>query len=448
MVATDGFGIAVAFVVAYLVRFGAQPPSVDLALLIGVAPLVVIGIFAGLHLYSAFRLATAEEFRRLIWGISVGITLIATASFWLRSSLPRMWIGLSWALSVALVVAGRRWWHHWIAGQRARGKLTFRTLVVGTNEEAEHLADVIRGDSLGFAPLGFVATGCDTNGGGELPVVGEIDRLREAIRETRADCVFVASSALSADQMRRVGRSSRLEGVEFRVSANLLGTHSTRISAQPLGGVMTLSVRPVRLSGFQAVVKRTLDVVGSSLVLLATLPAFAVIACAIRLNSRGPVLYRQVRLGRHLGAFTLLKFRTMVANADELRDGLRSRNEASAPLFKVRDDPRVSTVGRWLRRWSLDELPQLVNVLKGDMSLVGPRPPLPPEVARYEEWHLDRLEVRPGITGLWQVSGRSDTSFDDYVRLDLFYIENWSPAYDLFILAKTLPAVLSGRGSY
>jgi exopolysaccharide biosynthesis polyprenyl glycosylphosphotransferase len=211
---------------------------------------------------------------------------------------------------------------------------------------------------------------------------------------------------------------------------------------------MTLSVRPVRLSGFQAVVKRTLDVVGSLLALLAMLPVFVAIACAIRLTSGGPVLYRQVRLGRHVEAFTLLKFRTMVPNADDLRDGLLDLNEASEPLFKVRDDPRISTVGRWLRRWSLDELPQFVNVLKGDMSLVGPRPPLPQEVARYEEWHLDRLEVRPGITGLWQVSGRSDTSFDDYVRLDLFYIENWSPAYDLFILAKTLPVVMSRKGSY
>ena len=153
-------------------------------------------------------------------------------------------------------------------------------------------------------------------------------------------------------------------------------------------------------------------------------------------------------MGQHGRPFTLLKFRTMVHGADQMVDLLRERNEADGPLFKLRDDPRVTRVGRWLRRWSLDELPQLLNVLKGDMSLVGPRPPLPDEVRQYEEWHFDRLQVRPGITGLWQIKGRSDVSFNEYVTLDLFYIENWSLAYDLYIVLHTLRAVFSRRGAY
>jgi lipopolysaccharide/colanic/teichoic acid biosynthesis glycosyltransferase len=144
----------------------------------------------------------------------------------------------------------------------------------------------------------------------------------------------------------------------------------------------------------------------------------------------------------------MYKFRTMVRGAELLLAQLEERNEASGPLFKIRHDPRITRVGRWLRRYSLDELPQLFNVLKGEMSLVGPRPPLPKEVATYEDWHRDRLEVRPGITGLWQTGGRSELSFDDYVRLDLFYIENWSIIYDLFILFKTIPAVLMSRGAF
>jgi lipopolysaccharide/colanic/teichoic acid biosynthesis glycosyltransferase len=159
------------------------------------------------------------------------------------------------------------------------------------------------------------------------------------------------------------------------------------------------------------------------------------------------VLFRQDRVGRRGKAFVMLKIRTMVAGAEEMRGGLEGRNERAGPLFKVKDDPRVTPVGRFLRRWALDELPQLFNVLKGDMSLVGPRPPLRAEVVTYEDWHLDRLEVRPGITGLWQVSDKNQPSFDDCVRLDLFYIENWSLSYDLFLLAKTVPAILGGRGS-
>jgi len=187
-------------------------------------------------------------------------------------------------------------------------------------------------------------------------------------------------------------------------------------------------------------------VAGLGLLLLA--PLLVAVALAVKLTSPGPVVFRQERIGLRSRPFTLLKFRTMVVGADRLLDTLREHNEADGPLFKLRHDPRVTRVGRILRRYSIDELPQLVNVLKGEMSLVGPRPPLASEVARYEEWQLDRLEVRPGITGLWQVSGRSELSFEDYVRLDLFYVENWSIAYDLFILSKTIPLLVSARGAY
>jgi exopolysaccharide biosynthesis polyprenyl glycosylphosphotransferase len=212
--------------------------------------------------------------------------------------------------------------------------------------------------------------------------------------------------------------------------------------------VMTLSVNVLQLTRFQAAAKRACDVAISALGLLVLLPLFAAVAVAVKATSKGPVVFRQERVGLRGRPFTLLKFRTMVAGADRLLDELRGRNEADGPLFKLRKDPRVTRVGAILRRYSIDELPQLWNVLKGEMSLVGPRPPLAGEVALYEEWQHDRLEVRPGITGLWQVSGRSELSFEDYVRLDLFYVENWSIAYDLFILSKTVPLLVSTRGAY
>ena len=209
-----------------------------------------------------------------------------------------------------------------------------------------------------------------------------------------------------------------------------------------------LSLRPVRLTGTQAVVKRAFDVAVAGLGVLVLSPVMLVVAAAIRISSPGPALYRQTRVGHRGRPFTMLKFRTMKVGADTMVEDLRARHHVEDLMFKLADDPRVTPVGRILRRWSLDELPQLFNVIGGSMSLVGPRPPLPKEVTRYEDWQFDRLEVPPGISGLWQVSGRSDLSFDDCVRLDLFYIENWSLAYDLYILVKTVPVLVSRRGAY
>jgi len=301
---------------------------------------------------------------------------------------------------------------------------------------------------LGFRVVGYVRTklaGGNTNG---LPVFGDMDHLQEAIQVAGADCLFVASTAVTSEEMGKVAKAVRLEGVEVRVSANIANILSTRLDVQQVGHLMALSLKPVRLSGFQAAAKRTVDIVLSLVALLVSFPLWLTIAVAIKINSRGPVFHGQERVGQHGRRFRIVKFRTMVAGAEAMLEDLKPLNEATGPLFKLRKDPRVTRVGRWLRKWSLDELPQLWNVLKGEMSLVGPRPPLPNEVASYEDWHLDRLEVPPGITGLWQVRGRSELGFDDYVRLDLFYIENWSIAYDLFILVKTLPAVFGRKGAY
>jgi len=217
---------------------------------------------------------------------------------------------------------------------------------------------------------------------------------------------------------------------------------------QPLGGLTALSLHPVRLSGGQVVAKFTFDIVVSAFLLLVLSPVLLAIAVAVRLTSPGPVLFRQRRVGLRGRPFTILKFRTMRSGADRDVASLRSQHGVEDLMFKLKDDPRVTRVGRWLRRFSLDELPQLFNVIKGDMSIVGPRPPLPEEVARYEDWHFDRLEVPPGVTGLWQISGRADLSFDECVQLDVFYIENWSLVYELFILGKTIPVLLSRRGAY
>jgi exopolysaccharide biosynthesis polyprenyl glycosylphosphotransferase len=414
--------------------------------LIALTPVVALPIFAAFRLYSLPRLSPAEEFRRIPGAVSLSIAAFVVISYWSQTLPSRYWLAMTWVLGVVLVLASRRAWHWFMGRRRREGRLSFRTLVVGTNEEARRIARSMTGVN-GYTAAGFVCPTGDYVRLEGLPVY-ELEDLSQAIREVGAECVYVASTALGPQKMAGVTKALRDSEVEVRVSANISDILSTRLTLQQVGGLMALSLRPVRLSGAQAVAKRTLDLAAGVLAMVLLAPLWIVLYAAIKLDSRGPVFYRQERIGRHQRPFHMLKFRTMVVGADAMLDDLREQNEATGPLFKLRRDPRVTRVGRFLRRWSLDELPQLWNVLTGDMSLVGPRPALPEEVAAYEDWHLDRLEVPPGITGLWQVKGRSDLPFDDYVRLDLFYIENWSVGYDFYILAKTLPAVFAGRGAF
>lgn len=225
-----------------------------------------------------------------------------------------------------------------------------------------------------------------------------------------------------------------------------LVTSSVQIGSINALPVVTLVKTPMR--GLGLLFKRLIDIVGSGLLILLCLPFFAITALAIKINSKGPVIYRQARLGKNGKAFKMLKFRSMHERADDLLEQLEQKNEVAGIAFKMKNDPRVTKVGRFIRKYSIDELPQLFNVLKGDMSLVGPRPPLPYEVEKYGDWEWRRLEVLPGITGLWQVSGRSDLSFQQWMRLDIYYIENWSIGLDIKIMLKTIPCVLKGEGAY
>jgi exopolysaccharide biosynthesis polyprenyl glycosylphosphotransferase len=338
-------------------------------------------------------------------------------------------------------------WHSRFGRLRERGRLSFATVVIGENEEARRLLTIMSSPSFGFRPIGVVAAadvGIDIG----APVLGSIADLREVLAASGAECVFVAASAVDTEDLKAVARAARLADVEVRITATLPEVLASRLTVQPLGGLTAISLQPVRLSGGQVVAKFTFDILLSGCLLLVLSPVLLAIALAVKATSPGPILFRQRRIGLRGRPFTMLKFRTMRSGADRDVETLRLEHRVHDVMFKMKDDPRVTAVGRFLRRFSLDELPQLFNVIRGDMSLVGPRPALPEEVAKYEDWHLDRLEVPPGITGLWQISGRADLSFDECVQLDLFYIENWSLTYELFILGKTIPVLLSQRGAY
>ncbi len=272
----------------------------------------------------------------------------------------------------------------------------------------------------------------------------------DALAETGADTVAVGAwSDLSQADLRRL--SWQLEGtrVALVVAPSLTDVAGPRIHIRPVAGLPLLHVEQPEFTGGRRLLKGTVDRVSSTCLLLVIAPLLLAIAIAVRLTSPGPALFRQVRVGHGGEVFTLNKFRTMYVDAEAQLATLAGSNEASDGLmFKMRDDPRITPVGRWLRRFSLDELPQLLNIVKSDMSVVGPRPPLPHEVAHYGDDVRRRLLVKPGLTGLWQVSGRSDLSWDESVRLDLHYVENWSIALDLAILARTVAAVARRDGAY
>jgi len=319
--------------------------------------------------------------------------------------------------------------------QRTRGRWTHTVLAVGDDEHVRDLATQLERDRY----AGYQFVGCCAPEG-----------VHEALARTGADTVAVtASPGISSDVLRRLAWSLEGLGVDFVVAPALTNVAGPRIHIRPVAGLPLLHVEEPELTGGRQLLKSTVEVVVATLALLVLSPLLLVIALVVRLETHGPPLFRQVRVGRRGERFELYKFRSMVLDAEDQLDALLAANEADAGmLFKLRRDPRVTRVGRWLRRYSLDELPQLLNVVRGDMALVGPRPPLPGEVERDESDVRRRLLVKPGITGLWQVNGRSDLTWEESVRLDLYYVENWSLALDAMIIWKTLFAVLRGRGAY
>jgi exopolysaccharide biosynthesis polyprenyl glycosylphosphotransferase len=248
--------------------------------------------------------------------------------------------------------------------------------------------------------------------------------------------------------MQRLLHQCEKAGVIAQVVPDFFQMTRDHMQVEDLNGIPLISKRDIVITGWNLVVKRTFDVALSGLFALLISPLLLAVAIGIKLDTAGPIFFSQERVGRNGKTFRCYKFRSMVVNADAMVNELADRNEASGPLFKLRDDPRITRLGRLIRRYSIDELPQLWNVMRGEMSIVGPRPNLPEEVAQYQEWHRKRLLVSPGITGLWQVSGRSDLTFDEMVLLDIYYVENWNILLDINILLRSIPAVLRARGAY
>jgi exopolysaccharide biosynthesis polyprenyl glycosylphosphotransferase len=392
-----------------------------------------------------------DEYRRVarasvyFWG------LVAIASYMAKFELSRFVLAMSFLLGTFMLLAGR--WGARKLLHRARRRSTrwsHRVLVVGGRDEVNALvAELEREPYAGLKVVGACMPPGDAAEGSSVPVVGSLTSVPEAVAKMGIDTVAVtASRGLTSGVLKRLGWDLEGAGVDLVVAPALTDVAGPRVHVRPVSGLQLLYVEQPEFTGPTWAMKEAFDRALAAVALLALSPLLALIALTVRLTSSGPVIFRQVRVGRNGEVFTVYKFRTMVVDAERHLQALWERSEGNEVLFKMKSDPRVTKVGRLLRRVSLDELPQLANVLLGSMSLVGPRPALPNEAERYGRSTARRLLVKPGITGLWQVSGRSDLSWEDSVRLDLYYVENWSFAGDIQILWKTLSAVVRGHGAY
>ncbi len=353
------------------------------------------------------------------------------------------------SLGLAIVtVSSLRWLHTRVTGWLlARAGYRRRTLLVGSGRHLDQVAHALEeSPSGGIEPVGYISLTPRPDNG--LRSLGELAQLSDVLGAHRIQEVIIADPDFPQEQAVELVDVCHRRGVEVHVAPSTMEILIQRAEFVPGQSLPLFTLKPPVFEGVDFAVKRTFDALGATLLLVLLSPLLGAIALAVKLTSRGPVLYRSARPGMGGTPFDCLKFRTMQQGAEDAQEQLESLNEMDGALFKIRDDPRLTPVGRFLRRFSLDELPQLVNVVRGEMSLVGPRPLPLRDFAQLEEWHKKRYLVLPGITGLWQVSGRADLDFDDLVRLDFLYLERWSVSLDLVILLKTVPAVLMRRGAF
>jgi exopolysaccharide biosynthesis polyprenyl glycosylphosphotransferase len=439
-----------AFVLAFWARFIA-PDMTDVALgfeqytRIAVMVASVATVLCALH--GLLNLSRATEWwtqlQAIVSSVSTAMVLVMAASYFLGDqSFSRLWFATAWLIAIVLLVIWRSLAQYLYSLIRGAVASTKRVIIVGANRLGRELSEELQGE---YEVVGYVDNGSDLNTDLGAPLLGSIAQLEHLVQSYSVSEVIIALPANRREQVSRVIERGFRRPVTVKFVPELAGLLPQRFDVHEYGGRRYIGFAPMASVSW---IKRAMDLILVSAGLVVISPVLVAAAIAIKLDSRGPIFYRQQRVGKHGRTFWMFKFRSMIQDAEHHLELLRAQNEAIGPLFKMRADPRVTRVGGFLRRWSIDELPQLLNVLRGEMSLVGPRPPIPSEVDEYEDWQLGRLRAVPGLTGLWQVSGRSEVPFHDMVRLDLHYIRNWSLGLDFEILLRTIPAVLTNRGAY
>lgn len=467
LIVTDVFVVILALIAAQLVRLGRPDLAMgaaDFWVFSYYSLLSVIVAATWLALLAAYRTrsprivgAGVEEYRRVFSATLATVGVIAVGLMIFRPEYARGYLAVALPLGLVALLLSRSLCRRLLARKRIQGKCMQSVLAVGDARAVRSLVQSLnRGWWYGYSVVGVCLTGrpgggtFDVPGVGPLQVLGDEHHVHDAILKTNADTVALTTTDhLGPEGVRELSWDLDKLGVDLVVSPGVVDVAGPRLTMRPVAGLPLIHVEKPQYSGTKKLQKRAFDVCVSLTVLLGALPVMLLAALAIKLTSKGPVFYRSERIGLDGEPFQMIKFRTMVEGADKQLDQLIHINESvGGVLFKIREDPRVTRVGKLLRRYSIDELPQFINVLRREMSVVGPRPPLRREVDTYTDQVRRRLLVLPGITGLWQVSGRSDLSWEDSVRLDLSYVENWSISNDLLIAAKTIRTVAAGSGAY
>lgn len=469
LTATDAALVWLSFLLAHILRYqfelgGAVRPwdEEPFSIFAGKAQLFAALTVAVFFIRGLYRLSRSagflDEAVMVTGGVTTAMAGVILTAFLARFVPSRLVFIFAWAIAIVLLILRRgiaHWLRDWLWSKNIN---VDRVIVVGAGDNGRRLMQAMMGmPGLGYRLIGFVSDGPELEG---MPIatearmaqadrLGAIDDLDAIITAREVDQVIIALPGNDHERAFGIVEHCRSLMVDFKVVPDLLQLSLDRVDLGEVAGVPLIGMKDFAIRGGNYLIKRTLDIAIASVILVLAAVPMLLIAVCIKLDSPGPVLFRQTRVGKDGKRFTNLKFRSMAADADARRAELIARYpDLDFRLFKLKDDPRLTRSGRWLRRISFDELPQFIQVLRGEMSIVGPRPQLIEEVAGYEDWHKQRLLVTPGLTGLWQINGRSQLDFDDMVRLDLYYAEHWSPWLDFKIMLRTAPAVIAGRGAY
>lgn len=455
----DVFSTGFSLLIAFWIRYSIQP----VPYLSDLFSRYISILYVALPLwYVLFRLNGKYESHRTIttpkvlWivtkSVTEGIALLILITYFMKvTSISRTFILLFGALNILILVLEQALLRQFLYNLRARGYNFRRVLIVGTGQEAVSITRQIREHAeWGLKIIGFLTQNREEVGRGleGNEVVGTLGDLKEILVSRTVDEVHIALPLLDLNRVKQMLQTCEEQGIRTRVMMDLYSPAISKIHLEDFHGTPMLTFTSSPMETWEMFLKEVIDRAGSFVLLFLFFPLFFLFALLIKIDSRGPVFFVQERMGLHKRRFRMIKFRTMVDMAENMKPQLMERNALSGPAFKMRDDPRCTRVGRILRKLSLDELPQLFNVLKGEMSFIGPRPPVPEEVAQYKTWQHRRLSMKPGISGLWQVSGRNEVDFQTWMELDLAYIDNWSLKLDFQIFLKTFPAVLFGRGAF
>jgi len=462
-VGIDAILINIAFALAYYVRYNLQflrtvdpannvPLTAFVPFIVLLTALLLITYWQKDLYRNKRRLSALDELATIFDGTTTGIVLIIVLVFVYRPTFYSRAIFLYAGVFAIVLIGGVHWLKvgvlsHW----RKYGFGVARLLIVGAGEMARTIMRaVVANPQLGYEIVGFVDDDAikGSTDIGRFKALGAIDNLLQLLREKAIDEVIITLPWQYHRKIMNITSISERANIRARIVPDMFQMTLSRMDVTQMMGIPLIGLKQHTISGAGLMFKRSVGFTVALIGLVVLSPLMALIALAIKLESDGSAIFKQERVGKHGKRFGIYKFRSMVHDAEARKVELESLNEADGPLFKIKDDPRRTRVGRLIRKLSLDELPQLYNVLRGDMSLIGPRPNIPSEVEQYQEWHKRRLEVVPGITGLWAVSGRSELAFDEMILLDIYYIENWSPLLDLKIALQTIPHVILGTGAY